>query len=64
MNWKEFVLNFVADVDYDRAKDLDPATAEMPEDAREDLSKLIESAKKYAELYLGIKKEEDQDSNG
>lgn len=52
MEWEEFVKEFVAEIDYDISKDLDPKTAEVPEDAEASLSKLVIVAKELVKKYL------------
>lgn len=51
MNWEEFVKDFVSEVDYDRAKNLDAATAEIPEEAEGDFAKLVAKAKEIYEKH-------------
>ncbi len=51
MNWEEFVKDFVAEVDYDISKQLDPETAEVPEDAEMLLQDLVVSAKEFAKRH-------------
>ena len=55
-NWEMFVKDFVGEVDYDIAKQLDPATAEVAEDAEEFLAELVEAAKRLAGQWLGNEK--------
>ena len=58
MDWEEFVKDFVSEVDYDIAKQLEPETAESPDEADGRLKKLVESAKQFAARHLGIKYED------
>ena len=52
MNWEMFVKEFVAEIDYDRAKNLEAETAEVPEEAEADLAGLVEIAKRLVKECL------------
>ncbi len=54
IDWENFVKDFVAEVDYDRSKDLDASTAEVPEEAQAALDGLVRVAKRVAKKYLGF----------
>ena len=53
-SWERFVKDFVAEVDYDRAKNLEAGTAEVPEEAQTDLDGLVRAAKRAAKEHLGF----------
>ncbi len=53
-DWENFVKDFIGEVDYDRAKNLEVGTAEVPEEAQTDLGGLVKAAKRYAKEHLGF----------
>ena len=51
MKWEEFVKDFVSELDYDTAKQLDAATAECPDEAEDFLNSLVKMAEMLYEKH-------------
>ena len=53
MDWVNFVKDFVSEIDYDTAKQLEPETAECPDEAEDFLADLVDKAEELYEKYKG-----------